>query len=132
MGKRYYTLEEANAMLPQIANMMSALKQAREDIAIRRLYIERKKREQPTGDPDRFFVEETEIEFAVMAARQQIDHLLKEYIEIKDIDAGLVDFLTMVGGEEAYLCWRADEPEIMYWHGITEGFKGRRSIDDMP
>ncbi len=132
MSKKYYTKEEANAMLPQLANMMSALKQAREDIAIRRLYIERKKREQPSGDPDRFFVEETEIEFAVMAARQQIDHLLSESIEIKDIDAGLVDFLTVVNGEEAYLCWRADEPEVKFWHGISEGFKGRRPIDELP
>jgi len=131
MSKRYYTVSEANALLSQITSMIEALKQAREDIAIRRLYIERKKREQPIDDPDRFFKEETEIEFAVMSARRQIDHLLSQSIEIKDIDAGLVDFLTTINGEEAYLCWRVDELEIKYWHGIADGFKGRRPLDEL-
>ena len=131
MDKRYYTVSEANALLTQIAGTLEALKQAREDIAIRRLFIERKKREHPTGDPDRFFVEETEIEFAVLSARQQIDQLLSQSIEIKDIDAGLVDFLTVINGEEAYLCWRASESEIRYWHGLSDGYKGRRPLADM-
>ncbi len=131
MDKRYYSISEANSLLPQISKTMEALKRAREDIAIRRLYIDRKKREQPSSDPDRFFTEETEIEFAVMAARQQIDHLLSQSIEIKDIDTGLVDFLTVVNGEEAYLCWRSGEPEILYWHGIADGYNHRKLLDEL-
>lgn len=64
----------------------------------------------------------------ILSARQQIDHLSARGVEVKDIDAGLVDFLTLVDGEEAYLCWRAGEPEIRYWHGIEEGFAGRKRI----
>lgn len=130
MNKRYYSVHEANTMLPQIKATVEALKQAREDIAVRRLLIERKKREMPSEDPDRFFAEEAVIEFAVMSAKQQIDHLLKQSIEVKDIDIGIVDFLTKVNGEEAYLCWRAGEAEIKYWHKLDGGYKGRIPLDE--
>lgn len=130
MSKRYYTLAEANLLLPEIRQLMTWLRQTREDIALRRLRMERLRREETgPGDPDRFFTEEAQIEFLILSARQQIDHLAVQGVEVKDIDAGLVDFLTLVDGEEAYLCWRAGEPEIRYWHGIEEGFAGRKRID---
>jgi hypothetical protein len=48
---------------------------------------------------------------------------------IKDLDAGLVDFPTLFKGQEVYLCWRMGEPDIQFWHGVHEGFAGRKSID---
>ena len=48
---------------------------------------------------------------------------------VKDLDVGLVDFPTLFRGEEVYLCWRMDEDDIDYWHGVHEGFAGRRPID---
>ncbi len=131
MNRQYYTVEDANRLLPQIRKQIEELKNSREEIAVRRLKIERWKREQGEAlSSDRFFVEEAQIEFALLAARQQIDHLLSQSIEVKDIDAGLVDFLTLIDGREAYLCWRAGEPDIRYWHGVDEGFAGRRRFTE--
>jgi len=48
---------------------------------------------------------------------------------VKDLDIGLVDFPTLFRGEEVYLCWRMDEDDIDHWHGVNEGFNGRRPID---
>jgi len=48
---------------------------------------------------------------------------------VKDLDTGLVDFPTLFRGEEVYLCWRLDEPSISFWHGVHEGFAGRKAID---
>jgi len=48
---------------------------------------------------------------------------------VKDLDTGLVDFPTLFHGEEVYLCWRMDEDDIDHWHGVNEGFNGRRPID---
>ena len=131
MSKRYYTVAQANGVLPELRRRMAELQQAREDIAVRRLQLSRLRREgDSTGapDPDRFFLEEAEIEFILITARQLIDQLIERGIEVKDIDAGLVDFLTLIDGEEAYLCWRSGEPEVRYWHGLDEGFAGRRRI----
>ena len=48
---------------------------------------------------------------------------------VKDLDTGLVDFPTLFNGVEVYLCWRLGEPGIEFWHGVEEGFKGRKQID---
>jgi hypothetical protein len=48
---------------------------------------------------------------------------------VKDADTGLVDFPARIAGVEAFLCWRLGEDEIAYWHGIDEGFPGRKPLD---
>jgi hypothetical protein len=48
---------------------------------------------------------------------------------VKDLDKGLVDFPTLLHGREVYLCWKMDEPSIAFWHGVEEGFAGRKQID---
>ncbi len=49
---------------------------------------------------------------------------------VKDLDEGLIDFPTLLKGEEVYLCWKLGEKRIGYWHGIEEGFAGRKPLDD--
>lgn len=49
---------------------------------------------------------------------------------IKDLDIGLIDFPTFFGGDEVYLCWKLGESGIQFWHGVQEGFGGRKPIDD--
>jgi hypothetical protein len=44
---------------------------------------------------------------------------------LKDLNSGLVDFLTIREGRQVYLCWRFGEDEISYWHEIETGFSGR-------
>jgi hypothetical protein len=48
---------------------------------------------------------------------------------VKDLDTGLIDFPTLFRGVEVYLCWKLGEPEIKFWHGVEEGFGGRKAID---
>jgi len=48
---------------------------------------------------------------------------------VKDLDMGLIDFPTLFRGEEVYLCWKLGEPAIAFWHGVDEGFRGRKPID---
>ncbi len=43
-------------------------------------------------------------------------------------DKGLVDFPSVIDGEEVLLCWRSDEPALMYYHDHTSGFVGRKLI----
>jgi hypothetical protein len=77
----------------------------------------------------------------VLALRAQRDTSaagLKDAVEqihelgcfIKDLDLGLIDFLTSFAGHDVYLCWRLGEPAIEFWHGVDEGFAGRKPIDE--
>jgi hypothetical protein len=69
--------------------------------------------------------------------RESVAHRLKEAIEkiheygcvVKDLDIGLIDFPTQFRGEEVYLCWKLGESGIRFWHGVHEGFRGRKPID---
>jgi len=74
------------------------------------------------------------------AERQKLASELEEAIKriqetgcvIKDLDVGLIDFPSLRGGEEVYLCWKLGEERIVYYHGIDEGFAGRKPLDDSP
>ncbi len=48
---------------------------------------------------------------------------------VKDLDSGLLDFPSMLDDQEVYLCWRLGEDRIRYYHGLNEGFAGRKPID---
>ena len=47
---------------------------------------------------------------------------------VKDLDEGLVDFPARREGEEVLLCWRLGEDEVGFWHGLEEGFSGRKPL----
>ena len=47
---------------------------------------------------------------------------------VKDLDRGLVDFPAFRHGEEVLLCWQVGEDEIGYWHGVDDGFAGRKPL----
>jgi hypothetical protein len=51
-------------------------------------------------------------------------------VQVKDLDGGLLDFPSIRDGREILLCWRVGEPEIAFWHGLEEGFAGRKPLDE--
>jgi len=61
--------------------------------------------------------------------RSAIEEVQELGCVIKDLDIGLVDFPTFFRGVEVYLCWKLGEPDIAFWHGMDEGFRGRKAID---
>src|SRR5579864_7041230 len=67
------------------------------------------------------------------SAGEHLQSLLESIQEtgcvVKDLDSGLVDFPTVFHGEEVYLCWKLGEASITFWHGVHEGFAGRKPID---
>ena len=66
---------------------------------------------------------------AAASLRSLIEQVQELGCLIKDLDIGLVDFPTTFRGREVYLCWKLGEPSIAYWHGVDEGFAGRKAID---
>ena len=61
----------------------------------------------------------------LQAALQRLESL---GCTLKDVDSGLVDFYALRDGDIVCLCWRADEEQIRFWHGMEEGFAGRKPI----
>jgi len=48
--------------------------------------------------------------------------------QIKSLEEGLLDFPALRGDEDVLLCWKLGEDEIRYWHGVDEGFAGRKPL----
>ncbi len=76
---------------------------------------------------------------AIGERQQALDALRAEFVRLadevdgfgvilRDLDLGLVDFPAKVRGMPIYLCWRAGETQVAFWHGRAEGFAGRKSI----
>lgn len=51
-------------------------------------------------------------------------------VQVKDLDIGLLDFPCEVDGRTVLLCWQLGEKTITHWHGVNEGFAGRKPIDE--
>ena len=66
-------------------------------------------------------------------AEQRVKDALAEIdatgVQVKDLDIGLLDFPCQVDGQTILLCWKLGEKAITHWHGVEEGFAGRKPID---
>lgn len=52
---------------------------------------------------------------------------------VRDLRRRLVDFRARAGdGSTILLCRVGDESRIRYWHGLRDGFAGRRSLEQDP
>jgi hypothetical protein len=134
--RRYYSVEEANKTLPLVrAIMEDIVRQNRivEELQDRIASVKRDRRRPPRGQ-DSYSEElsqtQAELELREDELRAFILELQKLGVEFKGFD-GLCDFYTMVDGREAYLCWRLDEPEILYWHELESGFQGRQPVSSL-
>ncbi len=123
-------MAEANAALPAVASRVERLRQLRDEM--------RRLRELLDVLWQRLDAEESvlstigERQRAIDAAGEEFGRLVLEVealgVILRDLDPGLVDFPSEVRGIPIYLCWRAGEPAITFWHGLGEGFAGRKPI----
>jgi hypothetical protein len=132
MAARYFTPEEANALLPEVRPVAERLvghRRAMTVLAARRArFVQRIAGNGGDFDPQeqRRLEEEFEREGAAVAAC--VAQLEELGVLVKDLDRGLVDFPALRQGEEVLLCWEVGEDEIAYWHGVDEGFAGRKPL----
>lgn len=131
MGKKWFTLEEANALLPQIREeivALQAIKREFEDRYVRLKQLKDKAGTSSSDGSDPFFTLECELEFMQIEARTIVQSIHRKGAQLKDLEMGLVDFPSKRGEEEVLLCWRQGEDAISYWHTYEDGFAGRKPI----
>lgn len=132
---RYFTLDEARATLQQAGRLIHDAVQAKDrfqqaESALQELVHRIMTRGGIMVDQVSAESWKTQRENSEQTLQIAIGKLEDAGCVVKDLDVGLVDFPTLFRGEEVYLCWRMDEDDIGYWHGVHEGFSGRRPIDE--
>lgn len=133
MEKKWFTLEEANALLPKIREEIAELQSIKREFEKRFLRLKLLKEQagpSRSGQADPFFTLESELEFMQIEARTLVQSIHMKGAQLKDLDMGLVDFPSLRDGEEVLLCWRAGEESITYWHGLNDGYTGRKLLED--
>ena len=131
---RYFTLDQARAMLPAVSRDIREAVQAKSRYAAAEGDIQDlAQRIMLRGGlaVDVHTVEgwKTQRENSANTLRRAMERIEEAGVLVKDLDTGLIDFPCLYRGTEVYLCWRMDETAIEYWHGTTEGFGGRKKID---
>jgi hypothetical protein len=130
---RYFTRDEANAELSTIRPLVEELVAHRAEqrrVAAERNELARRIAGNGGGIGARALAESEEAEVAERIAIARCVNAIHEHGAIvKDLDQGLVDFPALRGGDEILLCWRLGEDEVAHWHGLEEGFAGRKPLD---
>jgi hypothetical protein len=131
---RRFTHAEAQSFLPELSPLLrSAIDLKSEYDDAERSIQSFQERVMMMGgvvvDRDRALEARTRRESVAGKLRTVIEQVQEIGCVIKDLDIGLVDFPTVFQGTEVYLCWKLGEPAIEYWHGVEEGYRGRKPID---
>jgi len=71
-----------------------------------------------------------EIESHVQRVKESIAEIDSIGVQVKDLEAGLLDFPCRVDDQIVLLCWRMGETTIDHWHTMDSGFQGRQPIDE--
>jgi hypothetical protein len=71
-----------------------------------------------------------EREKAIQRVKDAMDEIDAMGVQVKDLDIGLLDFPCEVDGQSVLLCWKLGEKAITHWHGVSEGFAGRKPVDE--
>lgn len=126
-ARRNYSLEEANALIPQVRAVLLqlAVEQRRLDAS----HAEMHRQLDANGDPDSALAaarQEAQVAEIREGMRTLLLHLGEMGVELRDVDMGLVDFPGQRDGAPVWLCWRLADPRVAFWHGTDEGYATRR------
>jgi hypothetical protein len=137
MAEKYFSRREAEELLPMIGGCLGeALEQKKKMDQLDEQLSRAAAKIMVLGGsipPHReLAATRTEREQSLSELQKALVQIQETGCVVKDLDMGLVDFPSLRDGEEVYLCWKLGEERIAFYHGIEEGFAGRKPLDDAP
>ena len=134
MSPRTFTLDEAQDLLPVLEGLLrtsidgkKVIESAEAELqaAAQRIFL--------NGGMSLNIVHlarrKAEREKTIQKVKDAMDEIDAMGVQVKDLDIGLLDFPCEVDGQVVLLCWKLGEKAITHWHGVSEGFAGRKPID---
>jgi hypothetical protein len=119
---RLYTLEEANAQLPDLRERLPRLRIARDGL------IAASERIKEAVASDGGGVAEAGWFTHQQTLKTELEHLAERGILLRDPEVGLIDFPAERGGRPVYLCWRLGEDQVAWYHEANAGFGSRKPL----
>lgn len=133
MADRYFSLAEVEALIPTLARLMTAVREAHaEASALRERQSAEQRRIAMVGggviDQRSWRIDRENRQRLTARVQAGVEEIQGLGGVIKDIGLGLVDFPHRRQGETVNLCWKLGEREIRFWHGLDEGYAARRPL----
>jgi hypothetical protein len=130
--ERTFTLEEANAAVEELRPVVARMVDHRHSLtAAQARQIELVTRIAGNGGdlmPSDLREAAATIEREAAGIAECAEVIDAAGAQIKSLEEGLLDFPALRGDETVLLCWKLGEDEIRYWHGMDEGFAGRKPL----
>jgi hypothetical protein len=129
---KIFTPDEANATLPLVRAIVSDLVGLSRDVTERRqrLSLLLAGKAKTARDPyhEELVQTQKDMDRDVVRLKEYVEELRALGVEPKSGTEGLVDFPAMLAGRPVYLCWKLDEPRVLFWHDLDAGFAGRQPL----
>ena len=133
---RYYSIDEANAAIPEVERILIALRDQREELIARRDKVVQLAPDDDTsvasGVAEQVRLLRLSMQGLIDQMQAGVARLVELDVTLRDIATGLIDFPALVSGRPIWLCWRLGESDIAQWHAHDEGFDARRPLDELP
>ena len=133
MDERYFSVADVEALIPALTRLMKRVMTANAEATEvkTRLQGEQQRIALAGGgvlDRNAWRADLERIERLTADMQQGLGEIVELGGAPKDLGLGLVDFLHLREGREVNLCWKYGEREIRHWHGLDEGYAGRKPL----
>jgi hypothetical protein len=131
---KYFTLPQAESLLPEVERFLrDALFHKSEAQKAHQELEDTSDRIRMSGgmrvNPGQQMAVRTRLDSSVAALKNALEQIEEAGALVKDLDIGLIDFLSRFQDRDVCLCWKLGESGIRFWHSVDEGFQGRKPID---
>jgi hypothetical protein len=135
MADRTFTLQEAQNLLPVLESLLRAAMDGKKLIeAVDNELQDLAHRVMMSGgllvNVVHMARRKAEREKAIRRVKDTLAEINAIGVQVKDIEIGLLDFPCKVEGRIVLLCWKLGEQGITHWHTSSEGFAGRKPVDE--
>lgn len=124
---KYFSFNEAEGLIPRLEEIFSVIGDVRSRVDAQ------KKKFQPaekggSSNPALKPMESSESQVLLQNLERVLGEIEGMGVVLKGLDPVLVDFPFRLHGKEVYLCWKHGEKAIRYYHGLEDGFSGRKPL----
>lgn len=123
---RYFSLQEAEALIPELEGIFEKIA---EIVARAESKSEHIRGLEATGaDPAGLEIERAQLKFMAAGVNEWFQKIVDLGAIPKGLSPALVDFPSRLKGREVYLCWKLGDKKIAWYHGLEDGFGGRKPL----
>jgi len=123
---RLFTLDEANALLPEMKGLLVKIRKLYSGVGGMRESARAAAAASEFGGGMPGGSKYVRVLYEIGKLTTRIDEI---GVQLKDPERGLIDFPSMRDDRVVLLCWQLDDGDrIEWWHDVEAGFAGRQRL----